>query len=168
MPKPPILYQTQQPWILRVTLKKKCDDTYFSTRRHNKSATGTRLVKETNISTIKAAKICNQWSEMGIDIPDSSQQGIYKALFKKSGEMKKHLIDTLRNQKWSLHFGGKHIEGNEWSLHFGGKHIEGNEYQAVFVKNERDEIKLAVLKLCGGKAETIAEGLKSILDEFHL
>ncbi|XP_076050221.1 uncharacterized protein LOC143030877 [Oratosquilla oratoria] len=68
--------------------------------------------------------------------------------------MKKHLIDTLLNQKWSLHFDGKHIDGNE--------------YQAVVIKNETNEIKLAALKLCDGKAETIAEGLKSVLEEFHL
>ena len=93
-------------------------------------------------------------SEEGTDIPAPSQQGIYKALFKKAGDMKKHLMDTLHNQKWSLHFDGKHIEGNE--------------YQAVVIKNETNEIKLTALKLCDGKAETIAEGLKSVLEEFHL
>ncbi|CAI9719418.1 Hypothetical predicted protein [Octopus vulgaris] len=100
--------------------------TYSSTRKHNTSAIATRLVTGTNVSTNKAAKICNQLSEEVIDIPAPSQQGIYKALFKKAGEMKKHLIDSLRNQKWSLHFDGNHIDGNE--------------YQAVVIKNETNEI----------------------------
>ncbi|CAI9717457.1 Hypothetical predicted protein [Octopus vulgaris] len=82
MLKPPILYQTQQPWILIVILKKiheynygendrvdqndsDSDDTYFSTRRHNKSAIGMRFVTGTNVSTNKAVKICKQLSEEG-------------------------------------------------------------------------------------------------------
>lgn len=37
--------------------------------------------------------------------------------------------------------------------------IDGNEYQAVVIKNETSEIKLAALKLCDGKVETTAERL---------
>lgn len=65
--------------------------------------------------------------------------------------MKKHFIDTLRKQKWSLHFYGKRI----------GR----TEYQVVMTKNETKKMKLAFLNVCDGKAWTIAEGLKNILNE---
>ena len=68
--------------------------------------------------------------------------------------MKKHLMSTL------------HLE--KWSIHFDGKHIDGFEYQAVVLKNEAKEIKLSVLKLKDGKAQTIAEGLQDVLEEFNL
>ncbi|CAI9727829.1 Hypothetical predicted protein [Octopus vulgaris] len=97
------------------------------------------------ISTRLVAKICKQLSEEGIDIPAPSQQDIYKALFKKAVGMKKYLIDTICNQKRTLHFDGKHIDGNE--------------YQVVVNKNETSQIKLAAMKLCDGRAEIIAEGL---------
>ncbi|CAI9723469.1 Hypothetical predicted protein [Octopus vulgaris] len=128
------------------------DVTYSSTKGHNRSAIGTRLVTGTNVSTHKTAKICEQLSEECTDIPAPCQQGIYKEFFKEAGEMKKHLNDTLRNQKWNLHFDGKHIDGNK--------------YQAIVIKNEINEIKEAETKLCDGKAETVAE--VRTLDEFHL
>ena len=59
-----------------------------------------------------------------------------------------------------------HLE--KWSIHFDGKHIEGFEYQAVTLKNESKEIKLTALKLKDGKAQTIAEGLQDVLEEFNL
>ena len=130
------------------------DGNYAPTRKHNKSGIATRLVTGTHISTRKSAKICKQLSSEGIDIPAPSQQGIHKALFRKAGEMKKNFIDTLHQQTWSLHFDGKRIDGTE--------------YQAVVIRNETREIKLSTLKLSDGKAETIAEGLKGVLDEFHL
>ena len=51
----------------------------------------------------------------------------------------------------------QNLNSEKWSLHFGGKQIEQTEYQVIVLKNERTEVKLAVLKLKDGKAETIRE-----------
>lgn len=123
------------------------DGTYFS--RHDKSAIGTRLGSGTNISANKAAKLCKQSPEESIDIPSPSQQGICKELFKTSDEMEKHLTNSLCNQKWILCFDGHHIDRTE--------------YQVVVIKNKTSEMKLAALKPCDGEAETITEGLISVL-----
>ena len=62
---------------------------------------------------------------------------------------------------------GKHASSGEVELSLWwklqridiGKRIDGFEYQAGVLKNEAKEIKLSVLKLKDGKAQTIAEGL---------
>ena len=59
-----------------------------------------------------------------------------------------------------------HLE--KWSIHFDGKYIDSFEYQAVVLKNEAKEIKLSALKLKAGKAQTIAETLQDVLEEFDL
>ena len=68
---------------------------------------------------------------------------------KKATMMKNEMIEKLHREKWSLHFDGKKIKQSE--------------YQVVVVKNERTAIKLAVLKLEVGKAETISMGISSII-----
>ena len=60
------------------------------------------------------------------------------------------------------------LHQEKWSLHFHGKHLVGFEHQAVVLENEEREIKLAALKLEDGKATTIAQGLKGVLEEFNL
>ncbi|ELT87419.1 hypothetical protein CAPTEDRAFT_188236 [Capitella teleta] len=73
----------------------------------------------------------------------ASQPAIHKAIYKRAAEVKQHLVNTLHQGKWSLHFDGKHLDGLE--------------HQAVVLKNEEREIKLAVLRLKDGKAATIAQ-----------
>ncbi|ESN93067.1 hypothetical protein HELRODRAFT_189670 [Helobdella robusta] len=90
----------------------------------------------------------------GISIPTLSQSGVYKATMKAGEKLKEHFIETLRNEKWSLHFDGKHIKNTE--------------YQVVVLKNENREVKLAVLALINGKGETIFKGIKTVLDEYKL
>ena len=90
----------------------------------------------------------------GIEIPTPCQSAINKAIYTRAAQVKKHLVSTF------------HLE--KWSIHFDGKHIEGFEYQAVVLKNESKEIKLTALKLKDGKAQTIAEGLQDVLEEFNL
>ena len=98
--------------------------------------------------------VCRQLSGEGIEIPTPCQSAIHKAIYTRAAQVKKHLVSTL------------HLE--KWSIHFDGKHIEGFEYQAVVLKNESKEIKLTALKLKDGKAQTIAEGLQDVLEEFNL
>ena len=54
------------------------------------------------------------------------------------------------------------------SINFDGKHIEGFDFKAVVLKNESKEIKLTALKLKDRKAQTIAEVLQDVLEEFNL
>ena len=93
-------------------------------------------------------------SRDGIDIPTPSQAAIYKSTFKEAAKLKEEIIEKLLME--------------QWSLHFDGKRIEENEYQVVVLKNERTEVKLAALLLKDGKAETIAEGIAKVLDEYNL
>jgi hypothetical protein len=125
-----------------------------STRKHNPTGIARRLVTSSKLSSHGAAKVCRQLSGEGIEIPTPCQSAILKAMYTRAAQVKKHLVSTL------------HLE--KWSIHFDGKHIEGFEYQAVVLKNEGKEIKLTVLKLKDGKAQTIAEGLQDVLEEFNL
>lgn len=125
-----------------------------STRKHNPTGIARRLVTSSKLSSHGAAKVCHQLSDEGIEIPTPCQSAIHKAIYARASQVKKHLVSTLHLDKWSIHFDGKHIEGFE--------------HQAVVLKNERKEIKLAALKLKDGKAATITEGLQGVLDEFNL
>ncbi|XP_037793836.1 uncharacterized protein LOC119589289 [Penaeus monodon] len=60
------------------------------------------------------------------------------------------------------------LRKDRWSLHFDGKHPEGREYQAVVLKNPDSEIKLAALDLNDSKAESIADGISDVIDEYKL
>jgi hypothetical protein len=130
------------------------ESTHPPTRKHNKSKVATNLVTSTRVSTSKAAKICKQLSRDGVDIPTPSQAAIYKSTFKQAAKLKEELRETLQME--------------QWSLHFDGKHIEEHEYQVVVLKNERTEVKLDALRLKDGKAETIAEGIAKVLDEYSV
>lgn len=126
----------------------------MSTRKHNPTGVARRLITSSKLSSHRAAKVCRQLSGEGIEIPTPCQSAIHKAIYTRAAQVKKHLVNTL------------HLE--KWSIHFDGKHIEGFEYQAVVLKNETKEIKLTALKLKDGKAPTIAEGLQDVLEEFNL
>ena len=124
-----------------------------SKRKHNPTRIARCLVTNSKLSSHGAAKVCSQLSGEGIEIPTPCQSAIYKAIYTRAAQVKKHLVSTLQLEKWGVHFDGKHIDGFE--------------YQAVVLKNEAKEIKLTALKLKGGKAQTITEGLNNVL-EFNL
>ena len=119
-----------------------------STRKHNPTGVAKQLVTSLKLSTRTTARLCRWLSGEGIEIPTPIQQGIHKALFKRAAEMKQHLVSTLHCEKWSLHFGGKRIQGIE--------------HQAVVLKNEAKEIKLTVLQWKDGTAATIAKGIQGV------
>ena len=123
-------------------------------RKHHTTKLATHLVTATKVSTNKAAEICQQLSLSGLDIPTPSQSAVYKPTFREARKLKKYLVETLKEEKWSLHFDGKIVDGHE--------------YQIVLIKNERREVKLNALCLNDGKAETIAAGIGKTLDEFNL
>ncbi|ELT91427.1 hypothetical protein CAPTEDRAFT_195363 [Capitella teleta] len=123
-------------------------------REHNPTGVARRLVTGAKLSTHGAARVCRQLSGEGKALPAPSQPAIHKAIYKRAAEVKQHLVNTLHQEKWSLHFDGKHFDGLE--------------HQGVVLKNEEREIKLAVLRLKDGKAATIVQGLKGVLEEFNL
>ena len=126
----------------------------MSKRKHNPTGIARRLVICSKLSSHGAAEVCRQLSGEGIEIPTPCQSAIHKAIYMRAAQVKKHLVSML------------HLE--KWRIHFDGKHIEGFEYHAVVLKNESKEIKLTALKLKDGKAQTIAEGLQDVLEEFNL
>lgn len=125
-----------------------------STRKHHSTGVARRLVTSSKLSIHGAARVCRQLSSEGMEIPTPSQPGIQKAIYRRAAEVRQHLIDTLHQEKWSLHFDGKKLNGVE--------------HQAVVLKNEAREIKLAVLQLKDGTAATIAKGLQGVLQDFNL
>ncbi|QQP49929.1 Uncharacterized protein FKW44_010757, partial [Caligus rogercresseyi] len=113
-------------------------------------STSTRKYNPTGVARLKAI---DPQSSKGM--PSAfSQPGIHKALYRRAAEVKQHLVSTLHQEKWSLHFDGKKINGIE--------------HQTVVLKNEAKEIKLTVLQLKDGTAATIAKGLQDVLQEFNL
>lgn len=112
------------------------------------------LVTNVNVSTRKAAKICKELAVSGVKIATPSQPAIYKAVIKSSNQKEEILKATLKNESWCLHFDGKKINKKE--------------IQVIVLKNESKEIKLAVLVLENGKANTIFNGIKETLSKFDL
>uniref|UniRef100_A0A0L8HU38 Uncharacterized protein n=1 Tax=Octopus bimaculoides TaxID=37653 RepID=A0A0L8HU38_OCTBM len=101
-----------------------------------------------NLSSHKAANVCKQLREEGVLLSTPSQSGVYKAVMREAAKRKQELKETLKNDKWVLHFDGKR--------------------QVVVVKNNTREIKLAALTLKNGRADTIFQGLKEVLDDYEL
>ena len=128
------------------------DAASMSKRKRNSTGIARLLVTCSKLSSHRVAVVCCQLSGEGFEIPTPCQSAIHKAIYTRAAQVKKHLVSTL------------HLE--KWSIHFDGKHIKGFEYQAVVLKNESKEIKLTALK--DGKAQTIAEGLQEVLEEFNL
>ena len=126
----------------------------MSKRKHNPTGIARRLVTCSKLSSHGAAVVCCQLSGEGFEIPTPCQSAIHKAIYTRAAQVKKHLVSTL------------HLE--KWSIHFDGKHIGGFEHQAVVLKDESKEVKLTALKLKDGKAQTIAEGLQDVVEEFKL
>ncbi|MEJ2259198.1 MAG: hypothetical protein P8X78_01585 [Nitrosopumilaceae archaeon] len=84
-----------------------------TTRKYSKSKIATKLVTSTGVSTSKAAKICKQLSDDGVDIQTPSQAAIYKSTFREAAKLKEEMIQTLQMEQWSIHFDGKHIDKHE-------------------------------------------------------
>src|SRR5277367_3934507 len=112
-----------------------------TSKKYSKTKTATKLVTSSKLSTSKAATICQQLSQDGIDVETRSQSGIYRATIKEAVKLKGEKKKTL------------HLEN--WSLHFDGKRIDDQEYQVLVLKNERNEVKLEALDLSNGKADTV-------------
>ena len=89
------------------TYKEEEESIYMPTKKCNKSKVATKLVTSTRVSTNKAAKICQQLSHDGIDIPTPSQAAIYKSVYKEASKLKKEMIETVQMEQWSLHFDGQ-------------------------------------------------------------
>lgn len=112
------------------------------------------LVTQVHVSTKKAAKICKHLAESGVNISTPSQAGIYKAVMKSAERQEIFYLETLQNELWCIHFDGKKIDDKE--------------IQVIVLKNECKEIKLAVLVLDNGKALTLFNGIKEVLNKFNL
>lgn len=123
-------------------------------KKYSKTKTATKLVTSSKLSTSKAATICHQLSQDGIDVETPSQSGIYRATIKEAVKLKEEMKKTL------------HLEN--WSLHFDGKRIDDQEYQVLVLKNEQREVKLEALILPNGKADTVVKGITAVLDEYNL
>ena len=118
------------------------------------SKVAVNLEISTRVSTRKADKSCKQLALNGVNIPTAGQARVYKSVFKEASKLKKEMMKNLNTKQWSLYFDGKRL--NE------------NKYQVVVLKNERTEVKLAVLCLKGGKTETITDRISTVLEEYNL
>ena len=79
-------------------------------KKYSSCKIATKLAVSAKVSTKKASNIGKILSSEGIHVPAPSQSGIYKALFKEAKKFKETLIQDLKNENWSLHFDGKHID----------------------------------------------------------
>lgn len=125
-----------------------------TSKNYSKTKTATKLVTSSKLSTSKAATICRQLSQDGIDIQTPSQSGIFRSTIKEAVKLKEEMKKTL------------HLES--WSLHFDGKRVSHQEYQVLVLKNEQREVKLQALDLPDGKADTVVKGITTVLDEYNL
>jgi hypothetical protein len=133
----------------------KCPSTsQFSRRQRHVTTHAMSLVKQTNLSTRKAATVCQELSHSGIQLPTPSQSGVYKASFREAEQMKLRMKETLKTE--------------EWALHFDGKHLHGKERQVIVLKNSTKEIRLGVLSCDNSRAATIANGIKETVTYFEL
>ena len=56
------------------------------------------------------------------------------------------------------------LKEENWALHFDGKKVNAKELQVVLIKNAEKEVRLGVITLENSRAQTIAMGIKDILD----
>ncbi|CAI9727369.1 Hypothetical predicted protein [Octopus vulgaris] len=102
----------------------KSDEESTQTRRkYSKTGTPTKLVISSKLSTQKAATVCRQLSQDGINVETPSQSGIYRLTIKEAVKLKQKMKKT------------PHLEN--WSLHFHGKCIDDQENQVLALKNEQ-------------------------------
>jgi len=126
-----------------------------STRKtYNKTGTATDLVTLINMSTRQAEGTCKLLAAKGINIETPCQSAIYKSSIRVALKVKDEMKKTLHLEKWSLHIDGKRIKNHEW--------------QVLVLKNELNEVRIATLQLVNGKAATVVNGIKNILDEYNL
>ena len=123
-------------------------------RGYNKIDKASNLVSSLNVSTKKAASICRNLYENGVDIGTLSQYGIYKSVFRKADQLNQEIKDKLQLENWSLHFDSKQIEKEE--------------YQVLVLQNEEKEVKLSVICPPNGKARTVFKGIENVFDEYNL
>lgn len=60
----------------------------------------------------------------------------------------------------------KRLQLEKWSLHFDGKPIGGQEYHVLILNNEWKEIKLDALDPPNGKVDTVVAGITADLFEY--
>lgn len=113
-----------------------------------------KLVRYGKVSSNKAHTVCKILQEDIPQISAPSQSGIYKAVYKEAQKLEQSYMKDLKNENWSLHFDGKLINKVE--------------HQVVVLKNEKKEIRLAVLVLPDAKSQTIAHAIEVTLDKFNL
>jgi len=111
-------------------------------------------VTSSKLSTSKAATICQQLSQDGIDVETPSQSGIYRATIKEAIKLKEEMKKTLQLENWSLHFDGKRVDDQK--------------RQVLVLKDERKEVKLEALHLPNRKADTFVQRITAVLDEYNL
>jgi hypothetical protein len=80
-----------------------------TSKNYSKTKTATKLVTSSKLSTSKAATICRQLSQDGIDIQTPSQSGIFRSTIKEAVKLKEEMKKTLHLESWSLHFDGKRV-----------------------------------------------------------
>ena len=119
---------------------------------YNKTEKASNLVRSLNVSTKKAASICWNLYENGVDIRTPSQSGISKSVFRKPDQLNQEMKEKLQLENLVLYFDGKRIENEE--------------YQVLVLQNEGKEVKLAAICLPNEKARTMFEGIANILDEY--
>jgi hypothetical protein len=120
-------------------------------RHSTKSAV--RLVTKAHLSTHNASKVLKILDDDGYTVPLPSQSGVHKALYKEAKLLSQHFRECLKSDEWCLHFDGKHLDG---------------EKQVVVLKNKLHEIRLAVLSLENGKANTISAGIIAVIIQYDL
>jgi len=81
----------------------KIQDQSTSASKYSKTKTATKLVTSSKLSTSKAAIICQQLSQDGMDVETPSQSGIYRATIKEAVKLKEEMKKTLQLENWSLH-----------------------------------------------------------------
>ena len=130
------------------------DQSTSAREKYCKTKTATKLVTSSKLSTSKAATVCQQLSQCGIDVGTPSQSGIYRPTSKEAKKLKEDMKTTLNLENWSLHFDGKRIDDEE--------------YQVLVLKNEQREVKFEALDLPNRKADTVVKGITAVLDEYNL
>jgi hypothetical protein len=123
-------------------------------RKYSTTSTAVVMVRSGNLTIKKSCKIGQCVKTSGINIPTPSQSGIYKAVFRQAAQLMNWFETSLQNRMWSLHFDGKKLNSTE--------------HQVVVLKNEEDEIRLAVLVLPDSKAATIASALDEVITKYNL
>ena len=75
-----------------------------------------QIVKLTNLSSFKLARVCKQLSDHVIDIPTPTQPAIYQTSVRESKKMQQNFEEVLKNENWALHFDNKKINKQEMQV----------------------------------------------------